>query len=164
MGLSLSEQMNAEPGEPVAETLEQRIEREASEAGERYRADPTAAPAEERWQAAVRPLVERIVELESAAAHDDELAVLDGAEMAEMRAKLTAAQAAGRDQASEIERLREDIASVTAHGRRATHELLRSEEAVSVARGETAFERANVRDLRTTVRTLAGLLAARGQS
>ena len=149
--------------------LDRRVEEEAGKAFERW--DHFDGDSRESMPEAVRPLVERIVELETDAAHEDELAKLDGAEMAEMRDKLTAAQTAGRDQASEIERLKVQL--IDLNGER--NEYQRAAKRCADEAREMRFElekqtkRADdaddeITDLRTTVRVIVGMIAPRGQS
>ena len=225
-------------GDEQAETLEQRVEREASEARARWIGDAVGGaqwaaldePERVDWRDVVRPLVERIVELEGAPANVDApqgetlikrvgrevgpaldrwQACNDGnhssmraaigplvaanmglederdsaRESAKVRAdKLTAAQTAGRDQESEIEKLRARIAELLA-----TQDTCRrvawhcADEVKGITADATRMAKESLSDLtreretvrklladnaalETTVDVLAGRLAARGQS
>ena len=211
------------------QTLIKRVEEEAEEAFERW--DHFDGDSRESMSEAVRPLVERIVELESASATVDAaltpetlikrvgrevgpaldrwqacndgnhssmraaigplVATIMGLEsdLAGARAvaagyanQLTASQTAGRDQASEIERMRAKVAELLASQdtcrRVAWHCVDETKEVIADATRmakesltDLTRERETVRKLlsdnaalETTVDVLAGRLAARGQS
>ena len=153
----------------MGETLEQRIEKAADDARRTWLSTAdTIAPWEvvnegdkADWRNVVRPLVERIVELERTqqrSATDSER------EMAEMRDKLTAAQTAGRDQASELEKAWAAVGAFKADAERLKGALADANEVIKDERETVRKLLSDNAALETTVDVLAGRLAARGQS
>lgn len=183
------------------ETLEQRIERAADEARRAWlstevAAAPWAAVCDADkvdWRNVARPSVERIAELEAAAARaneggNQEIEKLNR-EIAFLRADLTATRNAGAGYAdeavilrdenkalrAEVERLKEDQRAY-----RDTIKTLKDAAVISANKADDYIEKlradvvaatkrgddaeGEITDLRTTVRVIVGMIAPRGQS
>ena len=175
-------------GDEQAETLEQTVRLEAIGASMRFEG-PDEESQEERWRLAVRPLVEIIADLRSAAtrtneAGNSEIEKLNReiyclrADLTEARDsgqayadKLTAVQRAKTDQAIEINRLKGELIDMNAERNEYHRAAKRCADEAREARADLTRERETVRKLlsdnaalETTVDVLAGRLAARGQS
>lgn len=158
------------------ETLEQTVRLEAIGASMRFEG-PDEESQEERWRLAVRPLIEqretmaaRIAKLEIDAARETELATLDGAEMAEMRAKIASADESRRGCERRIEQLTRREESLVEHAQGLDREIDKLKLYVDALKSDLDVARAALLDddeierLTTTIDVLAGRLAARGQS
>ena len=188
------EQAPANVDAPQGETLIKRVGREVGPALDRWQACNDGNHSSMR--AAIGPLVATIMGLESdlktardsgqvyadEASSNRKLIAEQRAEIGNLRAHLTAAQTAGRDQAAEIERMRAKVAELLASQdtcrRVAWHCADETKEVIADATrmakeslSDLTRERETVRKLlsdnaalETTVDVLAGRLAARGQS
>ena len=142
-------------GDEQAETLEQRVEREASEARARWIGDAVGGaqwaaldePERVDWRDVVRPLVERNVEAGQ----------MNGALIA-------AARQADSYARGEIERLKGALADAQDVIERADEQRRRMSADLVSAHGQHMRDKTDLAEARTTVDVLAGRIAARGQS